>query len=87
MASGRGGESARWLGYVPFDRIVDERNSPPIIVVHGNGAPWIDIGLGATIKVTVPDLEDISRPCTQNFKARQKHRLVVYGEKTPWPRW
>ena len=32
-------KAARWLRYVPFDRIVDERNSPPIIVVNGNGAP------------------------------------------------
>ena len=24
-------KAARWLGYVPFDRIVDQRNSPPII--------------------------------------------------------
>jgi hypothetical protein len=75
-------KAARWLGYVPFDRIVDERNSPPIIVVNGNGAPEVEIGLGATIEVSVPDLEDI-KPTVYlaNFKAQQKHRLVVYGEK------
>ena len=31
-------KAARWLGYVRFDQIVDERNSPPVIMVHGNGA-------------------------------------------------
>ncbi|MCE3247477.1 MAG: hypothetical protein K0R41_1302 [Geminicoccaceae bacterium] len=76
-------KAARWLGYVPFDRIVDERNSPPVIVVHRNGAPEAEVGLGATIEVTVPDLEDI-KPTVylDNFKARQKYRLVVFGEKT-----
>jgi hypothetical protein len=76
-------KAARWLGYVPFDRIVDERNAPPVIVVHRNGEPEVEIGLGATIEVTVPDLEDI-KPTVylDNFKARQKYRLVVYGEKT-----
>src|SRR4051812_42048733 len=24
-------KAARWLGYVPFDRVRDERNSPPLI--------------------------------------------------------
>ena len=76
-------KAARWLGYVPFDRIVDERNSPPVIVIHGNGVPKVEIGLGETIEVSVPDLEDI-KPTVYlaNFKARQKHRLVVFGEKT-----
>jgi hypothetical protein len=75
-------KAARWLGYVPFDRIVDERNSPPIIMVHGNGTPEVEIGLGATIEVNVPDLDDI-RPTVYlaNFEARQKHHLVLYGEK------
>jgi hypothetical protein len=76
-------KAARWLGYVLFDRIVDERNSPPVIMVHGNGVPEVEIGLGATIEVSVPDIEDI-KPTVYlaNFEARQKHRLVLSGEKT-----
>jgi hypothetical protein len=76
-------KAARWLGYVPFDRIVDERNAPPVIVVHRDGEPEVEIGLGATIEVTVPDLDDI-KPTVHldDFKARQKYRLMVYGEKT-----
>ena len=27
-------KSARWLGYVPFDQITDERNTPPVIRVR-----------------------------------------------------
>jgi hypothetical protein len=76
-------KAARWLGYVPFDRIVDERNSAPLIAVNGNGAPEIEIGLGATIEVSVPDLHDIVPTVyLSNFRARQKYRLVFYGEKT-----
>jgi hypothetical protein len=68
---------------VPFDLIVDERNSPPVIVVRDNDPPEVEIGLGAAIEVSVPDLEDI-KPTVYlgNFSARQKYRLVVFGEKT-----
>ena len=40
-------------------------------------------GLAPTIAVSVPEVEDI-KPTVYlaNFKARQKHRLVVFGEKT-----
>jgi hypothetical protein len=76
-------KAARWLGYVPFDRIVDERNSAPVIAVQGFGGPVVDIGLGATILVHVPSLESI-RPTVHvdNFYARQRYRLAVFGEKT-----
>ena len=76
-------KAARWLGYVPFDRIIDQRNDAPVIVVHDNGEPEAEIGLGADIVVSVPEVEDI-KPTVYlaNFKARQKYRLVVFGEKT-----
>jgi hypothetical protein len=76
------GKAARWLGYVPFDMIVDERNSPPIVVEHALHDPQATVGLGSTIEVTVPDVDDI-RPVAylSNFRARQKHRLVLFGEK------
>ena len=76
-------KAARWLGYVPFDRIIDQRNDAPVIVVHDNGEPEAEIGLGADIVVSVPEVEDI-KPTVYlaNFKARQKYQLVVFGEKT-----
>ena len=76
-------KAARWLGYVPFDRIVDERNVPPVIVVHGNGAPEVEIGLGATIEVSVPELEDI-KPTVYLATSRRPAEvsLVVFGKKT-----
>jgi hypothetical protein len=51
-------------------------------VINSNGKPEVEIGLGATIEVNVPDLEDI-KPTVylDNFKARQKYHLVLFGEK------
>jgi hypothetical protein len=75
-------KAARWLGHVPFDQIVDERNAAPVIVIYEDGAPEVEVGLGATIAVTIPDLEDI-KPTVylDNFRARQRHHLVLFGEK------
>ena len=76
-------KAARWLGYVPFDQIVDARNDAPVIVVHDTAAPEVEIGLGAEIEVSVPDLRDIVPTVyLSNFKPKQQHRLVLWGEKT-----
>ena len=66
-------KAARWLGYVPFDQIVDARNDAPVIVVHDGEALESQIGLGAEIEVRVPDLEDI-KPTVYlaGFRGRQK---------------
>jgi hypothetical protein len=76
-------KAARWLGYVPFDRIVDERNAAPVIVIADQGAPAAEIGLGAEVEIRIPELEDV-KPTVylDNFKARQQYRLVLWGEKT-----
>ncbi len=76
-------KSARWLGYVPFDQITDERNSPPVIRVREVSTPTIEIGLGAEVEISVPEIEDI-RPTVflSGFGARQAYRLVLTGEKT-----
>ena len=76
-------KAARWLGYVPFDRIIDERNA----AAGHRGARATArrrprSGSAPTIEVSVPDLEDI-KPTVylDNFKARQQYRLVLFGEK------
>jgi hypothetical protein len=52
------GKAARWLGYIPFDRISDNRNSPPIIhrKARVKVASFVSIGLD----VTIPDADDIN---------------------------
>ena len=32
-------KSARWLGYVPFDKIIDQRNAPPVIRTYSPPEP------------------------------------------------
>ena len=76
-------KAARWLRYVRFDPITDERNSPPVIKVKATEPVETFVYIGDGIEITVPDLEDM-RPTVgiSNFGARQPYHLVVYGEKT-----
>ena len=76
--------TARWLGYVDWDKIIDARNAEPIIRLFEQtpselytsfGGSWIDL----------PDTDDLnSRPMIgwQGFEPRQPYRLVFFGEKT-----
>ena len=70
--SERAGKAARWLGYIPFDRIIDRRNSEPIIhraeKVEPRAAIVSDID-----SVEFPD--DIEpAPAALGFVARQTRR-------------
>jgi hypothetical protein len=72
---------ARWLGYVPFEQIVDERNEPPevltIDMVQEEGT-WLAPGSEAV----VPDPNELMpRPhCLAN--PRQPYRIIFVGEKS-----
>jgi hypothetical protein len=74
------GKAARWLGYIPFDRITDNRNAEPIIYRKAGVEPekWVSIGLD----VEVPALEDIEpAPGANGFVPRQAFQFVFFGEK------
>jgi hypothetical protein len=74
------GKAARWLGYIPFDRISDNRNSPPTIhrKARVSVASFVSIGLD----VTIPDADDINpTPLAQGFKGRQAYSFAIFGEK------
>ena len=75
-------KAARWLRYVPFEAITDERNDPPII--HGAAQPeepWPYIGVG--IHVEIPDASRIEpRVGVAHFEARQPYHMVIFGEKS-----
>jgi hypothetical protein len=78
--SGVAGKAARWLGYIPFERITDNRNADPIIHRKARVTPesWVSIGLD----VTVPDIEDIEpTPGAAGFVPRQAFQFVIFGEK------
>jgi hypothetical protein len=79
--SNTAGKAARWLGYIPFDRIIDQRNSPPIIHRKARVIPqaWLSIGLD----VDIPDADDIElKPYAKGFVARQAFHFVIFGEKS-----
>ena len=77
----RAGKAARWLGYIPFEQIVDERNAEPSILIHGKPVPnpFISVGLS----VDLPDADDlVPQIMIADFRGVQPYRLVLIGEKS-----
>jgi hypothetical protein len=75
------GKAARWLGYVDFERIVDNRNSEPYIHHQARVTPetWVSAG----VDITIPDIEDLTpSPGVSGFEGRQPYALTIFGEKT-----
>jgi hypothetical protein len=73
-------KSARWLGYIPFERIIDQRNSAPIIHRKARVTPQAHLKIG--IDVAIPDVEDIEPlPAARGFVARQDFNFAIFGEK------
>lgn len=88
-------KAARWLGYVDFERIVDERNAEPEIYCLGSfftSKPHTSLSQGFGIYPT--RLEDIAlddlvpslnlampRPICSSSAPPQPYRLVFIGEK------
>ena len=74
-------KAARWLGYVPFDRIIDQRNSAPIIHRKARVRPEARLSIG--LDVEIPDAEDIEPlPIARGFVARQAFHFAIFGEKS-----
>jgi hypothetical protein len=72
------GKAARWLGYIPFERIIDNRNAEPIVHRKARVEPegWITVGLD----VDIPDLDDIEpRPGATGFVPA--FQFAIFGEK------
>lgn len=67
---------ARWLGYVDFDDIIDQRNDAPVIRLweppHPRGGVWM------------PTIDDIlpQPSLNEGFVARQRFHLALIGEKS-----
>jgi hypothetical protein len=81
---------ARWLGYVPFDRIIDERNAPPLFKTR------LSVPLPASHSMVTPSINDdlflgllnkfdtkLSEPWFfTRFFRHQPYRIILIGEKT-----
>jgi hypothetical protein len=74
------GKAAKWLGYIPFDRIVDQRNAAPII----HRKPSVVAGALVSVgNVELPDLGDIDPMVVAfGFEARQAFHFVIFCEKS-----
>jgi hypothetical protein len=75
-------KAARWLGLIPFDRIIDERNAPPeIYVPHPT---TISTGVSPGTRCEIPMMIEAVLPgrYLAGFVGRQTHRIIFYGEKS-----
>ena len=74
------GKAARWLGYLPFEQIVDQRNSAPVVEIWEPNEPTAYLSPGLDIEVPAP--EDIVPTITvTGFEGVQPYKLVMFGEK------
>lgn len=78
----RAAKAGRWLGYVPFERISDERNAPPELFLSDDDAD-LEPRLTSGAQVFVPSLDDaLPTFHAAGFQVRQPYRIVLIGEKT-----
>jgi hypothetical protein len=76
------GKAARFLGYIPFDQIVDQRNTPPTVrIFQPASEPWPYVSVG--VSVDIPSADRIEPYIgALGFDAVQPYKLVVVGEKS-----
>jgi hypothetical protein len=80
----RASKAARWLGYVAFERIVDERNAAPeVFVADELSPPYPLLSYGSRIELPLSLEEAFPKFfCSPGFPARQPYRIILFGEKT-----
>jgi hypothetical protein len=74
-------KAARWLGYIPFEEISDERNSPPVIhrQERPDPRPYLSVG----VEIEIPDADDIEPYVGAfEFTGRQPYHLALFCEKS-----
>jgi hypothetical protein len=79
--SGAAGKAARWLGYIPFEQIVDQRNAAPEVQIFTRPAPssYLTVGLD----VWIPDADELTPQIgVHDFTGVQPYKLVMFGEKS-----
>jgi hypothetical protein len=74
-------KAARWLGYIAFDRIIDNRNDAPELTTREEfRKPFGYISSGY---LDIPDTDDIRvYPELVGFESRQPNALAFFGEKS-----
>lgn len=80
--STKAAKAGRWLGYVEFERIVDERNAPPELFIS-QGSLFTQPQLLPGDTVEVPDLDAVlPHFYAPGIYASQPFRIILIGEKT-----
>ena len=73
-------KAARWLGYVPFASVVDNRNDAPTVYVPAATTPYGS--LICLFDFQPPDPDDLRLvPVLSDFAPRQPYRICLCGEK------
>jgi hypothetical protein len=78
--SDKASNAARWLGYVPFERIVDQRNDPPEIFAPEFQEPCVNLEPGVSVDIPVGDCAIPEFRC--DFAVKQPYRIAFFGEKS-----
>jgi hypothetical protein len=73
--------AARWLEYVPFERIIDERNEPPVLPDY-DYAVATGLQLARGYGAIVPYLDDAMPKIGVHLRTRQPYRIILFGEKS-----
>jgi hypothetical protein len=75
-------KAARFLGYVPFDRIADNRNAEPIRYRVPYATPHTATGVNFSLYADIPDVEG-QKPwaTTPAFMEQQPYQFAIFGEK------
>jgi hypothetical protein len=79
--SGNAVKAARWLGYLPFNQIIDQRNAAPVVRRFTQPDPWHY--LTTALDIDVPDVDDLMPQVEVNdFNGTQPYKVVMFGEKS-----
>jgi hypothetical protein len=72
-------KAARFLGYIPFDQITDQRNAEPVIREFSRPEPYPYMTVGIDIEIPAAD-EITPRLGVADFRGVQPYHLVMIGE-------
>jgi hypothetical protein len=74
---------ARWLGYIPFQWLIDEYNdAPEIHIPKPPGEPYSEVRDEGGVYVPDDVDEAMPKPVCGNLASRQPYRIIFVGEKS-----
>jgi hypothetical protein len=70
----------RWLGYVPWEQVTDERNAEPVVLIRDRREPIAMLRPSALELVLPEDMRP--EPALDGLIGEQPYRLAIIGEKS-----